>query len=148
MQIIFTTFLLSISLQPFVKAAGTCSSSGSLSWPPVGDCSTPLKFDTLVENCRACCLNDGDCFQVCLKAGGITKRETSGEQFVGAVKEKRGLTNRAITLNCAVNEGCYKFTDGSLLCLNLGTGEFVTFAFSTIQLERRALMVVTTRSLS
>jgi hypothetical protein len=124
MQLILTALSLSLSLLPFTAAAGTCSASGALSWPPVGDCSVPSKFGTAVQSCRACCMNDADCFQVCIKSSGLRKRDTIGEQFVGAVGEKRELTDRAVALNCAVNEGCYKFTDGSLLCLNLGTGMF------------------------
>lgn len=71
-------------------------------------------------------MNDADCFQVCAKAGGLRKRDTIGEQFFGAIREKRDLTSRVVALSCDTNEGCYMFTDGSLLCLNLGTGMFKT----------------------
>ncbi|KAF2669429.1 hypothetical protein BT63DRAFT_455413 [Microthyrium microscopicum] len=116
---------LILSLITLTTAAGTCSSSGSMSWPPVGDCATPSRFDTTVQTCRACCMNDADCFSRCLKAGGLARRDTIGAQFFGAIKEKRNaeLVRRA-TLTCVTNEGCYKFTDGSLLCLNLGTGDY------------------------
>jgi hypothetical protein len=133
MQLILAA--VSLSLLHLTTAVGTCSSSGALAWPPVGDCATPGKFDTIVQNCRACCLNDGPCFTTCLKAGGLRKRDTVGEQFFGAMREKRELTGRAIALSCTTNEGCYKFTDGSLLCLNLGTGTTIT-ALGMIQEEK------------
>jgi hypothetical protein len=122
MQLILANLLGLLSLLPFAAASGTCTSSGSLSWPPVGDCSLPPKFETSVQNCRACCMNDASCFQVCLKSSGLRKRDTLGEPFFGDISEKRELRSRVVALSCAVNEGCYKFTDGSLLCLNLGTG--------------------------
>jgi hypothetical protein len=124
MQLLLTSLTLSLSLLPFITAAGTCTSSGALSWPPVGDCSKTDKYGSIVQNCRACCLNDGNCFQTCAKTAGLRKRDTIGEQFFGAIREKRELTTRAIALSCVGLEGCYKYTDGSLLCLNLGTGMF------------------------
>lgn len=111
-------------LPVLASASGTCTKSSSLSWPPVGDCATPGKFDTLVQNCRACCMNDAPCFQTCLKAGGLSRRSASGEISLGVIPELRGQGKRAVDLTCAVNEGCYKFTDGSLLCLSLGTGMY------------------------
>lgn len=63
-------------------------------------------------------MNDLTCFQACLKAAGLDKRDAGGD----TIGEKRGLTSRAVTLNCVGTEGCYEFTDGSLLCLDLGTG--------------------------
>jgi hypothetical protein len=108
-----------LSLLPSTLAAGTCASSGSLAWPPVGECNTPNKYPTAVQTCRACCLNDQPCFTACLKAAGIGARDvlpTAG--MIEATEVKK----RAVALTCATNEGCYKFTDGSLLCLNLGTG--------------------------
>jgi hypothetical protein len=122
MQLLLTTLALSLWLLPFTAAASTCTSSGALTWPPVGDCSQTDKYGSIVQNCRACCLNDSNCFQTCAKAAGLRKRDTIGEQFFGAIREKRELTTRAITLSCVSLEGCYKYTDGSLLCLNLGTG--------------------------
>lgn len=126
MQSLLASLLLSLSLPLLTTAATTCTSSGALSWPPVGDCSTPSKFDTIVETCRACCLNDADCFQACLKAAGLGTRDAMGPSDLGAIPNTRGLSGRADTLSCDVNEGCYQFTDGSLLCLNLGTGTFET----------------------
>jgi hypothetical protein len=67
-------------------------------------------------------MNNADCFQACLKAAGLGKRDAIGEPFHGTIQTKRRLDSRAIALNCGTNEDCYKFTDGSLLCLNLGTG--------------------------
>jgi hypothetical protein len=128
MQLILQTLSLSLFLLPFTRAAGTCSSSGSLSWPPVGDCSVPSKWSTIGEICRACCLNDGDCFQTCVKSSGLRKRHPIGQDIFGAIREKRELTSRVVALTCDVNEGCYQYTDGSLLCLNLGTGMSATSA--------------------
>ncbi|KAJ8119097.1 hypothetical protein OPT61_g67 [Boeremia exigua] len=121
MRVLQTTFSLALFLSGLASAAGTCTKSGSLSWPPVGDCATPGKFDTIVQNCRACCMNDAPCFQSCLKAGGLARRGAASETSLGVIPEVRGLEKR-IDLTCAVNEGCYQFTDGSLLCLSLGTG--------------------------
>jgi hypothetical protein len=125
MQLILTALPLSV-LFSLTAAAGTCTSSGSKSWPPVGDCSasSATRYPTAVQICRACCLNDGDCFQKCAKTAGIGKRETAGDLFFGAIREKRELASRAVDLSCTGNEDCYKFTDGSLLCLDLGTGKF------------------------
>ncbi|KAL6705597.1 hypothetical protein ACN47E_006544 [Coniothyrium glycines] len=67
-------------------------------------------------------MNDAPCFDTCLKAGGLGPRSADGETSLGVIPEVRGLGKRAEGLNCDVNEGCYKFTDGSLLCLSLGTG--------------------------
>ncbi|KAH6642050.1 hypothetical protein C7974DRAFT_372045 [Boeremia exigua] len=119
-----STSLLALVLPVLASAAGTCTSSGSIAWPPVGDCATPGKFDTAVQNCRACCMNDQPCFTTCLKAAGIGRRSTADETFSGFVPDARGLGRRAVDLTCDVNEGCYKFTDGSLLCLSLGTGKY------------------------
>jgi hypothetical protein len=69
-------------------------------------------------------MNDQPCFTACLKAGGLRKRDTIDEQSVGTIETKRESNRRAITLNCDTNENCYKYTDGSLLCLNLGTGMY------------------------
>jgi hypothetical protein len=148
MQLILTTLSLSFSLLHLTTAAGTCTSSGSLSWPPVEDCSTPSKFSTAVQTCRACCLNDGDCFNICIKSSGLRKRDTIGERFFGAIREKRDLASRAITLSCDVNEGCYKFTDGSLLCLNLGTGMFTTPTIRTMPSGSGKLTAFATRFVS
>lgn len=68
-------------------------------------------------------MNDGDCLQACYKAGGLKRRDTISAQSYGAVPERRQTERRADPLNCVAQEGCYKFTDGSLLCLNLGTGK-------------------------
>ncbi|KAH7390644.1 hypothetical protein BKA66DRAFT_548069 [Pyrenochaeta sp. MPI-SDFR-AT-0127] len=122
MKFTYVKLLPLLSLCPFTVAASTCTSSGSLPWPPVGDCSKTPKYDTAVQSCRACCMNDAVCFQACLKAAGLGKRDAIGEQFRSAIQTERGLSSRAIELSCGTNENCYKFTDGSLLCLNLGTG--------------------------
>lgn len=124
MHFLQTPSLLALLLPVLASAAGTCTSSGALAWPPVGDCATPGKFDTLVQNCRACCLNDGPCFSACLKAGGLDRRSAASEPSLGVVPEARGLGQRAVDLTCVENEGCYQFTDGSLLCLSLGTGMY------------------------
>jgi len=115
---------LALFLAVSASAAGTCTSSDALSWPPVVDCAVPGKFDTIVQNCRACCMNDQPCFTACLKAGGLGRRSPASEMSLGVVPEARGLRKRAVDLTCAVNEGCYQFTDGSLLCLSLGTGVY------------------------
>ncbi|KAF2128249.1 hypothetical protein P153DRAFT_432605 [Dothidotthia symphoricarpi CBS 119687] len=122
MQLIHATLFLWLNLLRFTVASGTCTSSGSLSWPPVGDCSITPKYDTTIQNCRACSMNDADAFQACLKASGLRKRDTTSEHFFGAILRKKELKSRVVALSCEVHEGCYKFTDGSLLCLNLGTG--------------------------
>jgi hypothetical protein len=122
MKFTYVTALSLLSLISSTAAAGTCSSSGARAWPPVGDCSTPSKFDTAVQTCRACCLNDQPCFTACLKAAGIGTRDVVGEEFRSTIQMKREFGSRAIALTCDTNENCYKYTDGSLLCLNLGTG--------------------------
>jgi hypothetical protein len=122
MKFTYVTVLPLLSLISSTAAAGTCSSSGARAWPPVGDCSTPSKFDTAVQTCRACCLNDQPCFTACLKAAGIGTRDVLGDETRSTIHMKRELGSRAIALTCDTNENCYKYTDGSLLCLNLGTG--------------------------
>jgi hypothetical protein len=87
-------------------------------------------------------MNDAPCFQTCLKAAGLGKRDAMGEQFGSTIPTKRGLSSRAITLNCVGNENCYKFTDGSLLCLNLGTGMFYISALSQACLRRYGTLTV------
>jgi hypothetical protein len=111
--------LILLTLLPSAFAAGTCASSGSLSWPPVGECNVPNKYPTAVQTCRACCLNDQPCFTACLKAAGIGARNTAQGKT-----EAREVAGRAVALTCGTNEGCYRYTDGSLLCLNLGTGMY------------------------
>lgn len=69
-------------------------------------------------------MNDQPCFTACLKAGGLGKRSVDSEMSLGVVPQARGLGKRAVDLTCEVNEGCYQFTDGSLLCLSLGTGVY------------------------
>jgi hypothetical protein len=118
-------YVVVVPLLSFISstaADGTCSSSGSRAWPPVGDCSKPSKFDTAVQTCRACCLNDQPCFTACLKGAGLGTRDIVEDEFRGTIETKRELGSRAIALSCGTNENCYKYTDGSLLCLNLGTG--------------------------
>lgn len=133
--------LLSLSLASFAAAAGTCTSAGSISWPPVGDCSNGgTKYPTAVQTCRACCLNDGPCLTKCYKEAGIGPNVVSSRS-VGASKEKR-LTSRAIDLSCGTNENCYKYTDGSLLCLNLGTGKFAIFPPEVAQILTECLLGV------
>lgn len=122
MKFTYAAALPLLSLISSTAAAGTCSSSAARSWPPVGDCSTPSKFDTTVQTCRACCLNDQPCFTACLKAAGLSTRDVVGEESRSSIQTKRELSDRAIALSCGTNENCYKYTDGSLLCLNLGTG--------------------------
>ncbi|KAF2627094.1 hypothetical protein BU25DRAFT_469511 [Macroventuria anomochaeta] len=122
MHLLHITFLLSLSLSSLTLASGTCTSTNTLSWPPVGNCAIPGKFDTIVQNCRACCMNNANCFQTCLKAGGLRRRGAIGEQSFGISRDTGELRSRAVALSCEVNEGCYKYTDGGLLCLNLGTG--------------------------
>jgi len=122
MQLTYATFLHLLSILSFTSAAGTCTSSGSLSWPPAKDCVTTPKYPTLVQTCRACCMNDQPCFTACLKAGGLRKRDAIGEPSHGNIRRRSEVERRAVALNCETNENCYKFTDGSLLCLNLGTG--------------------------
>jgi hypothetical protein len=114
-----TLTLTILAILPYAFAAGTCASSGSLSWPPVGECNVPNKYPTAVQTCRACCLNDQPCFTACLKAAGIGARDTAQGET-----EAREVAGRAVALTCATNEGCYRYTDGSLLCLNLGTGMY------------------------
>jgi hypothetical protein len=65
-------------------------------------------------------MNDQPCFTACLKAGGLRRRETVIE-----TTSELEVERRAGALTCEGNEGCYKYTDGSLLCLNLGTGMYV-----------------------
>jgi hypothetical protein len=147
MRLIYATILPLLSLVSLTTAAGTCASSGSLSWPPVGDCSG-VKYPTAVQNCRACAMNNADAFTACLKAAGIGKRDTIGEQFYSTIETKRGLGSRAIALTCGTNEGCYKFTDGSLLCLNLGTGMFKTFTSSRVRRGNGKLTTFVARFIS
>lgn len=122
MKLSYTAALSLLSLISSTAAAGSCSSSGARSWPPVGDCSKPSKFDTAVQTCRACCLNDQPCFTACIKNAGLGTRDVDSEKSLGIIQTKRELYSRAIPLSCGTNENCYKYTDGDLLCLNLGTG--------------------------
>jgi hypothetical protein len=119
MHLTHTPLLPLLSLLSLTTAAGPCTTSGALSWPPAKDCVTTPKYPSLVQTCRACCMNDQPCFTACLKAGGLRRRETVIE-----TKSELEMERRAGTLTCEGNEGCYKYTDGSLLCLNLGTGMF------------------------
>lgn len=116
----FTLAAISVYLLPLASAAGACTNSGALAWPPVGDCPKADKYGTITANCRACCLVDYKCFNTCTKNGGLRRRDATGEQ-VFAVR-KREVTSRAIALSCVGVERCYKYTDGDLLCLNLATG--------------------------
>jgi hypothetical protein len=117
--------LISFAVLPSAFAASSCTSSTSLSWPPVGECNNPNKYPTAVQTCRACCLNDQPCFTACLKAAGIGARDIASEV--------REVSGRAIALTCGTNEGCYRYTDGSLLCLNLGTGKLLNFCRMRIE---------------
>jgi len=92
-----------------------CNSASSKAWPVV---LSP--DDTAVEACHKSCINElimlskqSYCLQKCLYLAGL------GPDNV----ETRALVAR-VTLTCTSKETCYKYTDGSFLCLDPDTGSY------------------------
>jgi len=102
-----------------------CNSASSKAWPVV---ISP--DDTAVEACHKSCINElimlskqSYCLQKCLYLAGL------GPDTV----ETRALVAR-VTLTCTSKETCYKYTDGSFLCLDPDTGScFYSPALNTNQ---------------
>lgn len=115
-----------------VTVASSCKASSALSWPPAytpgggggsggGSCKPASPTGSIVDACADCCGNDQDCLQACLKAAGLGRRGVEAEVVGRDGGSTPGLHARA-DLQCSDSEECYKYTDGSLLCLDLTTG--------------------------
>ncbi|KAI0521862.1 hypothetical protein F5B22DRAFT_643447 [Xylaria bambusicola] len=84
--------------------ASECTQSSAIDWPfaPAGS-----------DACANYCGNDSACLQACY--------ETAQQGQCNAV----GCEDKRATFECASDEVCFRYTDGSLLCLNGDTGEYV-----------------------
>ncbi|KAI1364854.1 hypothetical protein F5Y08DRAFT_339204 [Xylaria arbuscula] len=91
-----------LTLAPLAIAT-ECTQSNAIDWP----------FDsTGSDPCADYCGNDSACLQACY--------ETAEQGQCNAV----GCDEKRATFECASDEACFRYTDGSLLCLNGDTGEY------------------------
>ncbi|KAI0103782.1 hypothetical protein GGR51DRAFT_241101 [Nemania sp. FL0031] len=96
------TAVVVVTLVPFTVATA-CTQSTAIDWPSTSSGSDP---------CADYCGNDADCLQACY--------EEAEQGQCNAV----GCSDKRATFTCESDETCFRYTDGSLLCLNVATGEY------------------------
>ncbi|KAF2963127.1 hypothetical protein GQX73_g10443 [Xylaria multiplex] len=92
-----------LTLVPLAVATA-CTQSNAIDWPFTSSGS---------DACADYCGNDAACLETCYEIA-----EEGQCNAVGCSEEKRA------TFTCASDETCFRYTDGSLLCLNAETGEY------------------------
>ncbi|PBP23978.1 hypothetical protein BUE80_DR005202 [Diplocarpon rosae] len=137
---LFAVTAIVLAILPFGMAT-SCTISGAEEWPTNSDFTgAPFLSNSGafggaqdVAGCASYCKQDQSCVTQCLAlimqgqcnaVGGSACDESTG---VGSsipnpaddfIKKSRKRT----TLDCTSSETCFQYTDGSLLCVDLGTG--------------------------
>ncbi|KAI1132550.1 hypothetical protein F5Y10DRAFT_292953 [Nemania abortiva] len=96
------TTVAALTLAPLAIATA-CTESNAIDWPSIGSGD---------DACANYCGNDADCLQACY--------EEAEQGQCNAV----GCSDKRSTFTCETDETCFRYTDGTLLCLNAATGEY------------------------
>lgn len=140
----FSQSALVLTLIPSTLAY-SCLSSIALAWPaggirPSNSVSPPGSNAGGSSSCSSKCGNDLACVKACLAViaqgecnavGGSAcpEGEDNGNLIDNGTNNSDdpsdGLIKRA-TLTCTTSEVCYKYTDDSLLCIDIATGTFTS----------------------
>ncbi|KAI0966808.1 hypothetical protein F4678DRAFT_267204 [Xylaria arbuscula] len=105
----FTRTTAVLALVPLAFAT-ECTQSNAIDWPSISSGSGSGSGSG--DPCADYCGNDAACLQACY--------EEAEQGQCNAV----GCSEKRSTFTCASDETCFRYTDGSLLCLNTKTNEY------------------------
>ncbi|KAI1311417.1 hypothetical protein F5Y03DRAFT_343062 [Xylaria venustula] len=114
----FTRTAVVLALVPLAFAT-ECTQSNAIDWPTTssgspgsGSGSGSGSGGGSGDPCADYCGNDAACLQACY--------EEAEQGQCNAV----GCSDKRSAFTCATDEACFRYTDGSLLCLNTETGDY------------------------
>ncbi|KAJ2974544.1 hypothetical protein NUW58_g8626 [Xylaria curta] len=90
-----------------LTAATECTQSNAIDWP-----FTSSGGSSGGDACADYCGKDAACLEACYAVAQEGQCNAAG------------CSNKRATFTCESNETCFRYTDGSLLCLNTKTGEY------------------------
>ena len=139
----FFEITLGFVILPF-SVAISCTDSSAFAWPLTDDSSSSGSggSGSSIGSCSSKCGNSISCVQNCLSfehqsncniLGGSACTDTSSSGSIGGGDDDDdgGLIKERDTLDCDSDETCFAYKDGTLLCLDISTGMFISVPLSS-----------------